>query len=150
MVTGRKLSLKLLLSFSKEYNLINVDTYHPGMINVGDLTPMEWLQLIKNCDCVVTTFFHGSCFSLINNTPFVTFGSYRSSKIEGLFSDMTEEIQQHYIQNTDTFLESDYFAHNLMKRLVRINDIDNYLVQQRKSFTISLNQLNTIETEELK
>ena len=63
---------------------------------------------------------------------------------------MTEEIQQHYIQNTDTFLESDYFAHNLMKRLVRINDIDNYLVQQRKSFTIFLNQLYTIEREDLK
>ena len=134
MVTGRKLPLKLLSSFSKDFNLIRVNNYFSGMINVGDLSPLEWLQLVKNCDCVVTTYFHTTCFSLINNTPFVTFGSIRSSKIEGLFEGYSEEIQRHYILDTEKFLPSPNFKAEITKRLEKIADIDSYLQKQRAGF----------------
>ena len=134
MVTGKKLSLKLLCVFSKDFNLIRVYNYFSGMSNVGDLTPLEWLQLVKNCDCVVTTYFHGTCFSLINNTPFVTFGSSRSSKIEGLFEGASEDIQKHYIPDTERFLSLPDFKTEITKRFEKIEDIDSYLQRQRAGF----------------
>lgn len=129
-----KLLLKLLRSFYQDFNLISVDNYFPGMINVGDLTPLEWLQLVKNCDCVVTTYFHGTCFSLINNTPFVTFGSGKSSKIEGLFEGTSDDIKKHYIPNTLLFRSSSNFKTELLNRFERISDIDSYLRNQRSEF----------------
>ena len=134
MVAGKNLSLKLLNSFSRDYNLISVRNYFPGMINVGDLTPLEWLQLVKNCDSVVTTFFHGACFSLIFNTPFVIFGSEKNSKIEGLFKNSSDDMQKHYIPDTESFLDSAKFKPEILNRLEKISDTDSFLQNQRAGF----------------
>ena len=147
MVTERKLFLKLLRTFYKDFNLISVDNFFSGMINVDDLPPLEWLQLVKNCDCVVTTYFHGTCFSLINNTPFVTFGSERSSKIEGLFEGYSEEIQSHYIPDTEAFLSSPSFKSEVLNRFEKIPVIDSYLQSQRAGFPDYLKQLKQLFQE---
>lgn len=141
MVTGRKLPLYILKNFYKDYNLINVFDYHPGFINVSDISPVEWLALIKNCDCVLTTYFHGTCFSLINNTPFVTFGSHRSSKIEGLFEGTSEEIQKHYVANTDEFITEASSKNKLAETFVRIRNMDDYLQHRKKEFPVYLELL---------
>ena len=31
----------------------------------------QWLNLIKNCKCVITASFHGVCFSILYNKPFI-------------------------------------------------------------------------------
>lgn len=36
------------------------------------LSPIEFISLIKNAKCVVTTSFHGTAFSIITKTPFYT------------------------------------------------------------------------------
>ncbi|WP_232473252.1 polysaccharide pyruvyl transferase family protein [Brachyspira sp. SAP_772] len=33
--------------------------------------PEEWLSLIKNASCIITDGFHGTCFSIIYNKPFL-------------------------------------------------------------------------------
>lgn len=37
-----------------------------------DASPDQFVSLIKNAKCVITTSFHGTAFSLITNTPFYT------------------------------------------------------------------------------
>lgn len=35
--------------------------------------PFEWIDIIAASDCVITTFFHGTVFSMKNNVPFLSF-----------------------------------------------------------------------------
>lgn len=48
-----------------------------------DIGPSEWINLIRNAEYVCTDSFHGTVFSLINNTKFFTFERYsnKNSKI---------------------------------------------------------------------
>lgn len=41
------------------------------VIGMGDLTAAEWLYLFKNARFVLTNSFHGTCFSIIYQKPFV-------------------------------------------------------------------------------
>ena len=43
-----------------------------------DIGPAEWINLIRNAEYVCTDSFHGTVFSLINNTKFYTFERYSS------------------------------------------------------------------------
>ena len=43
-----------------------------------DIGPAEWINLIRNAEYVCTDSFHGTVFSLINNTKFFTFERYSS------------------------------------------------------------------------
>lgn len=53
--------------------IIPVDFY-PNVSRMGYSTyvcsPPEFVSLVKNARCVITTSFHGSAFSIINGTPF--------------------------------------------------------------------------------
>lgn len=48
-----------------------------------DIGPAEWINLIRNAEYVCTDSFHGTVFSLINNTKFFTFERYsnKNSKV---------------------------------------------------------------------
>lgn len=48
-----------------------------------DVGPAEWINLIRNAEYVCTDSFHGTVFSLINNTKFFTFERYsnKNSKV---------------------------------------------------------------------
>ena len=48
-----------------------------------DIGPAEWINLIRNAEYVCTDSFHGTVFSLINNTKFYTFERYsnKNSKV---------------------------------------------------------------------
>ncbi len=49
-------------------------------------TVPEWLSLIDNADCIVTNSYHGTIFSLIFNTPFLTI------PLVGTFARMNKRI----------------------------------------------------------
>ena len=39
-------------------------------INYASATPIEFFELYRHCDMVITNMFHGTCFSIINEKPF--------------------------------------------------------------------------------
>ena len=41
------------------------------VVGMGDLTVAEWLYLFKNAELVLTNSFHGTCFSIIYEKPFL-------------------------------------------------------------------------------
>ena len=65
-----------------EYALVSVFSPHVGYRNVI-VNPFEWINLIAAADIVCTTLFHGVCFSIINEKPFVAFvPDYKENKIK--------------------------------------------------------------------
>lgn len=53
-----------LLMLSESY------TRYPEIKHVRGASPIDFVALIKNAECVVTNSFHGTVFSIINNTEF--------------------------------------------------------------------------------
>ena len=47
MANTKALADAVRANFSREYNLISVFDFHPGFINAGNLSPMEWMRVIK-------------------------------------------------------------------------------------------------------
>lgn len=75
-ILGNPMSCKIdeIFTFAKEQNL-NIKYVTSG--HADDLEHIypqvgEWIDLIANAEMVVTNSFHGTVFSLIYNTPFIT------------------------------------------------------------------------------
>jgi len=61
--------------------------YHNGFADeqLLDAGPLEFARLMRGADAVVTNFFHGCIFALLNRKPFVTVTSdYRQHKLRDL------------------------------------------------------------------
>lgn len=60
---------------SPECKIVSVDfwenSFRKGIENVV-VSPSEFVSLVNNAQCVITTSFHGTAFSIICNTPFYT------------------------------------------------------------------------------
>lgn len=141
MVDNRKLSRKIWKELRRDYNLISVFIPHPGYHNVPDILPVEWAEVIKNADLVLTTFFHGTCFSIIYNTPFIIFGSEsKDSKLSSLFEG-ERELRERYIIDTDKFLARKDFKEAVLSK-IKLFDASKYIDKRRKDFEEFIRALN--------
>ena len=59
---------------NRKYNLVSLYREQKGYINLMDLDPFSWLKTIAEADFVITCYFHGACFSICNDTPFIALG----------------------------------------------------------------------------
>lgn len=75
MTEDSKIASSIKGIFKNEYNLISVFHYHRGYNNISNLSPFEWIDLIAAADLVITSYFHATCFSIINSTPFISIGT---------------------------------------------------------------------------
>lgn len=60
------------------------------------LTPFEWLAVIRELDGMVTSFFHGMCFCLKFNIPFIAIEERRTTKERSKLFDMLNRIHEEY------------------------------------------------------
>ena len=63
-----KITDKLVDFVTSKYNLPVVDINDKNLISVED-----WLKYIKNCNMIITHSFHGMCFAIIFNKPFIIY-----------------------------------------------------------------------------
>lgn len=54
------------------FNYVGLFHRQKGAKNVLDVTPFEWADVISAADFMITSYFHGTCYSIINKTPFHT------------------------------------------------------------------------------
>ena len=65
--------------------------YILGFNNTLKATPFEWIDIVAALDFMVTSYFHGTCFSLLGNTPFY---SIDISSIDGEHSKIRNLLEQ--------------------------------------------------------
>ncbi len=86
MVRDRQVGDELISRF---HNVADIDTV---FVRYSDakflhLTPGEYVGCFGEYDCVVTDYFHGTCMSVLNKAPFVSFDS------EALYSQYESKIK---------------------------------------------------------
>ncbi len=115
--------------YGPAYEYISFYQHIKGTKFIGDLNPLEFVGVFKYCDLVVTSFFHGTVFSIINEVPFISveMKDYKGmeSKISHLLSD-TELTERYFVRDAtmnfdrlimvaDQLLEDDSFDYSSFK-----------------------------------
>ena len=67
-------------------NITNQHDVLAGFKKYADSGPCDFLTLIKNAKCVLTTSYHATIFSLIYNKPFYAFNGMKDERISYLLS----------------------------------------------------------------
>lgn len=66
------------------------------------ISPFDWSELIAVADCVITSLFHGTVFSMIHDTPFISIDLAEPGR-----GKVTNILTEHGLQDK-LFLASDY------------------------------------------
>ena len=70
--TGKK---TISISYGRPWCDLDLDT----------LSPFQWLGYFANCDCVITTMYHGMIYAILNQKEFCMFRTpYRKNKLGDL------------------------------------------------------------------
>lgn len=110
-----------------------------GDIHIYDAGPCEFLGLFKNAECVLTTSFHGTAFSILFNKPFYNFTiDYYSSRTSDLLKKF--EVTDRVPKTVDEIEidEMDYTNANKIKEDY-VKSAYDYL----KSLSVEINGGNT-------
>lgn len=105
MTEQPKIAAKIRKQLGKEYNLISLFHWHKGYISIPNLTPAQWLTVIKNADMVLASYFHAICFSIKMQVKFFALGSPgKSAKVKDLLSNSS--LEQYYLDNAIQVLDN--------------------------------------------
>lgn len=130
-------------NLASEYNLISVFEWHKGYINLEDVSPIEWIKLLEEADLVITSLFHGICFSIMNDTPFIAVPTRtKKDKIIDLLNSQ---------RNLFTIVESENIGNDFsdivdacIKKKI---DYKKFKLSQEKLFTSFLVELNRLAVQ---
>ncbi len=98
MTERPEIAAKIRRQLGNRYNLISVFHWRRGYINVPDLTPGEWLEVIGGADFVLASYFHAVCFSIVLGVGFLAIGSPgKSAKVKDLLKGSA--LENRYLDN---------------------------------------------------
>lgn len=125
-------------SFGNAYEYISFYQAIPGTKFIGDLDPLEFASVFKHCNLVITSFFHGTVFSIINGKPFISVEMKNydgmESKIQNLLKGSGME-DRYYVR--DETMDMDRLCKKA-EGLIMYDDYDyeTFRASQRQKFEI--------------
>ncbi len=137
MLDDKKLYERLYSQLAGKYELISVFHRLKGSICVPDLDQFQWLEVIKNADLVISSFFHGICFSIVNSTPFIAVGTdNKRSKLDELL--LGTDLENRYIHGKE--LNSTDWIGVTQNAMIPV-DTRSFVENERKNFDVFLEKL---------
>lgn len=120
-----------------QYELISVFHYNRGYINISELSPLDWMNLIASVDLVLTSYFHATCFALINDVRFLSFGTkIKSRKLQELLE--VSGNTERYIEICDEF--SDKLVLEALKNMTPYKS-EMFICDCKRQFDFFLNAI---------
>lgn len=82
-----KVEINAINEYAQKHSLITISVgpFHSWTNVQIPASPQEFLGLVKNAECVITSTFHGTVFSIIYNKQFISY--VRNEKIRDLLED---------------------------------------------------------------
>lgn len=132
MTENPQIAKEVRKQLKDKFNLISVFHWNIGYQNVSDLTPVEWLKVIKNADYVITSYFHATCFCMKFKTDFLALAtSDKGDKVREVITD--SHLDDFFIKDAINNLKSiDIEAR--MKNNLEKEKIEHYIKGQNIKF----------------
>lgn len=113
---------RLRNKYGNSINIVSIDIPHSETKANPNISPFEFAEIIAGLDVLITSFFHGLCFAIKGNTPFVALDEKKSeSEEQSKILDLLKLIhKEQYYFRTDG---SDY-VHNV------VGIVDYYLANE--------------------
>ncbi|WZL82800.1 polysaccharide pyruvyl transferase family protein [Vallitaleaceae bacterium 9-2] len=136
MGTNKELVETYRTNFGPHYEYVSFYQHLNGTKFIGNLNPFEFVQVFRYCSLIVTSFFHGTVFSILNKKPFISFEmkQYKNmeSKIHYLLKDA--KITDRYFVN-DVVLDVDALLNKSAQLLEKDGfNYDEFIQKQRHYF----------------
>lgn len=71
MVNDFQMSTEIIRKYGGHVEVVSLFNYCPGARNASNISPQEWAATIYALDGLITTYFHGMCFAIKANIPFI-------------------------------------------------------------------------------
>lgn len=127
-IVAKKLNLKIL-------NFAHFKAYNKGDESLSgeklyDVSPTEFIGLIKNAKFVVTDSFHCSVFSMMYHVPFMTLLRFQKSDSLSTNTRIYSMLQQFGLGNR--ILDNEEKIDELLQAPIDFNDVEKILGQKRE------------------
>lgn len=133
MTENRELASSVRRQLKDKFNIISVFHKHRGVLNISQLSPLEWLELLNCVDFVITSFFHATCYSIIFNQRFLSVGTMkRKTKLLELLND-NDEMLSHYVEIDGMNLKETKWE-NLIENTTKLSMQKDFILKQQKTF----------------
>lgn len=104
-------------NYAKRNNLkvVSVGNYHSWVDSNISCTPLEFLSVVKQAECVITDTFHGSIFAIKYRKNFISYG-LKKKKVKYLLESLKLEgslVEAGYLEKND-FIATDYSGIDLV------------------------------------
>ena len=146
MLNNKNLANKIINKYKDKYQIVSLFYNYPNTISNPNLTPFEWFQIIGVLDGFITNFFHGMCFALKGNTPFLIIEERSISNIK--YSKSYDLLSRYHLEKNFVLNDHKNNLDNVITEFVdlyldnnNIVDFNNIVKNESKSFNIFLNQL---------
>lgn len=93
MFSDAKLATDIMKHYGNKFNYIALFDAIPGAKNICNVTPFQWKDILACCDFLVTTYFHGMCFAIKSNVPFIVMEIRGGRKESSKSYDLLKECQ---------------------------------------------------------
>ena len=90
MISDQKLTESIVKEFESNFEFVSLYTYSKNVKCCGNVNPFEWNNIISACDGFITSFFHGTVFSIKNNVPFLSIELRSADRSESKIYDLLE------------------------------------------------------------
>lgn len=117
------------------YNYIGLFHRQKKAKNILDITPFEWVDVISASDFMVTSYFHGTCFSIISRTPFHTIEMrYKNSESKLLDLLSVFGLEKRFSENLKAAIQSDDFWDEIRDRNMGWGKTERLIEENDNSF----------------
>lgn len=125
-----KEEIKAIKEYAKENGLITVSpgTYHKWCDKNISCNALEWVEIFKNAECVVTDTFHGTITSIITNKPMAVLirNKLNSNK-------MTDLLDRCNISNRRLHEISKKELERVLSKKINFKEVNDRVVELRKN-----------------
>ena len=126
MVSDRIIVNEIMNKYGEEYLIVSIYVFHPNTVLLVP-SPLEFAVIFKQFDLVITNFFHGTVFSIKNDTPFISIDKEEIYKTyESKIADLLRRLnlKDHYLTMWNNNEEEICMLHNKIQEMLCLKSIN--------------------------
>lgn len=146
MICSQELVEVMRARWGGQIELISLFERNEGTIFARNLSPFEWLDVVAGLDLMITSYFHGMCFSVITGTPFYAVDNRCDEEEQSKMKDFleNEDLEERYFATVKNSVEQNLLLER-MDRDFRSGKMDSskIIMRNRKIFMVFLKRLRS-------